>query len=255
MAESSNNEPNTQSPHQVGCAELPPGMSRPKYFEKLSLLEVAAFHNRKPQSSKPGRKVVRGWRAKSPKSAQFSVLAHIELTGPKSFPIDVQGSELTASLADSCNVLQAEAVVFRTPATFSPSAQNRERMKTYFAEVASAEQFGNTVRVWEPGGLWEHKGITEMAEQCGLLVAIDPLAQDPLDENAAFLAEQMARGEAYLRISGLGHSRRRYDGYQLEMLAEMLQELARSWTLFAHQGMYPDALAMQREVLAMYPEQ
>jgi len=226
-------------------------MSRAKYFEKLSLLEIAAFHNRKPDSSKPGRKVVRGWREKSPASARYSVVAHIELTGPKSFPVDTASEELTANLVDYCQVLSAEAVVFRTPSGFSPSAQNRDRMKEYFTNVGSAERFGDTVRVWDPSGLWEHSGITEMADQCGLLVAIDPLAQDPLEENAAFVAEHLARGVAYLRISGLGHSRRRFDGYQLEMVAEMLQELERSWTLLAHQGMYPDALAMQRELQSM----
>ncbi|MCP4445890.1 MAG: DUF72 domain-containing protein [Myxococcales bacterium] len=234
--------------HQVGCAELPASMSRAKYFEKLALLEIAAFSNRKPGTSKPGRKVVRGWREKSPDTARYSVLAHSELTGAKAFPTDGEGVEIAVGLADSCEVLGAEAVVFRTSASFSPSAQNRDRMKAFFTEIATVEKFGNTVRVWEPSGLWEHKGIADMAELCGLLVAVDPLAQDPLDEKAAFVVQQMALGQAYLRISGMGHSRRRYDGYQLEMVAEMVGDLERSWTLFAHQGMYPDALAMQREL-------
>ncbi len=234
--------------HQVGCAELPPGMNRGAYFEKLSLLEIAAFSARKAGSSKPGRKVVRGWREKSPETARFSVLAHSELTGAKAFPIDDDNRELTASLADSCQVLGAEAVVFRTPASFSPSAQNRARMKSFFGEVATAEAFADTVRVWEPSGLWEHKGIADMAADCGLLVAIDPLGQDPLEEHTNFVIEQMSKGLAYIRVSGIGHSRRRYDGYQLEMVAEMVSDLERSWTLFGHQGMYPDALAMQREL-------
>ncbi len=234
--------------HQVGCAELPPGMSRSKYFEKLGLLEIGTFSNRKAGTSKPSRKVVRGWREKSPETAQFSVLAHSELTGTKAFPIDDAGIEIANSLADSCEILAAETVVFRTPASFSPSSQNRERMKAFFADVATAEKFGSTARVWEPSGLWEHKGISEMAEHCGLLVAVDPLAQDPLDENTDFVIEQLAKGQAYLRISGIGHNRRRFDGYQLEMVADMLSDLERSWTLFAHQGMYPDALAMQREL-------
>ncbi len=235
--------------HQVGCAELPPGMNRGKYFEKLSLLEVGAFANRKAGTSKPGRKVVRGWREKSPETARFSVLAHSELTGAKAFPTDDEGREIATSLADSCQVLAAEAVVFRTPASFSPSAQNRERMKVFFGEIATADAFGDTVRVWEPGGLWEHSGINEMAKDCGLLIAVDPLGQDPLDEKAEFVVEQMSKGQAYLRITGMGHSRRRFDGYQLEMVSDMVSDLERSWTLFAHQGMYPDALAMQRELL------
>lgn len=234
--------------HLVGCAELPPGMSRAKYFEKLDLLEIGAFSNRRAGSSQPTRKAVRGWREKSPDTARFSVLAHAELTGAKAFPVDEPGRETAASLADSCQILAAEAAVFRSPASFSPSAQNRERMKTFFTEVATAEAFGDTVRVWEPGGLWEPPGIAEIAEHCGVLVAIDPLGHDPLDERTNFVIEQLAKGQAYLRVTGIGHSRRRFDSYRLEMLAEMLTDLERSWTLFAHPGMYPDALAMQREL-------
>ena len=241
--------------HQVGCAELPPGMSRAKYFEKLGLLELGSFSNRRAGSSKPSRKAVRGWREKSPESARFSVLAHTELTGAKAFPTDEAGVEIAKSLADSCQILSAETVVFRTPASLSPSAQHRERMRAIFTEVATPENFGETVRDWEPSGLWEHSGISEMAENCGLLVAVDPLAQDPLDENTNFVIEQLAKGQAYLRISGMGHNRRRFDGYQLEMVADMLGDLDRSWTLFAHQGMYPDALAMQRELQTLEPQE
>lgn len=247
--------PNEQSaPHQVGCAELPPGMSRGKYFEKLGLLEVATF-----ATSSPTRKAVRGWRTKSPASARFSLLASSELTGSegtsvKSFPVDEKDREVTEKLAEACQVLDAEAVVFKTPANFSPSAANRERMQRYFGEFATAEAFGSTRRVWEPAGLWEPEGIAKVAESLELLVALDPLAHDPLEEYTDFVAQQMARGEAYLRIHGMGISRRRFEPYQLEMLAEMLEDLQRSWVLFAHPGKYPDALAMDRALEALAPE-
>ncbi len=229
--------------HQVGCAELPPGMNRGKYFEKLSLLEVATF-----ATSAPSRKAVRGWRTKSPSDAKFSLLASAELTGAKSFPVDDSSREFTARLVDACEILEAEAIVFRTPAGFTPSAANQDRMREYFGEIASAEAFGNTVRVWEPDGLWEPAGITAIAESLQLTVAIDPLAQDPLEEYQSFVAEQMARGSAYLRIRGMGISRRRFEPYQLEMLAEMLLEIDRAWVVFAHPGKYPDALAMARAI-------
>jgi uncharacterized protein YecE (DUF72 family) len=239
MADTSTNK--TIRAHQVGCAELPPGMNRGKYFEKLKLLEVATF-----ATSSPSRKAVRGWREKSPADARFSLLASSELVGAKSFPVDDRAGELTARLVDACQILEAEAVVFRTPAEFSPSSANQDRMRRYFGEIASADAFGDTRRVWEAGGLWEPEGISKIAEELDLCVAIDPIAQDPLEEYQGFVAEQMARGPAYLRIHGLGISRRRFEPYQLEMLAEMLQDLERSWVIFAHPGKYPDALAMSR---------
>lgn len=235
--------------HQVGCAELPPGMNRGKYFEKLALLEIAAF-----ATSNPTPKAVRGWRSKSPAHVRFSLMASSELTQSKSFPVNDTGREATAKLSDACQVLSAEAVVFKTPADFSPSVGNRDRMKAYFSEIATQEAFGTTKRVWEPAGLWEPKAIGKVAEELDLLVTIDPLAQDPLDEYSAFVAEQMARGPAYLRIHGLGISRRRFEPYQLEMLAEMLDEVEQSWVLFAHPGKYPDALAMNRALADQYSE-
>ncbi len=241
MADTATNE---QIPHhQVGCAELPPGMNRGKYFEKLGLLEVATF-----ATSSPSRKAVRGWREKSPATARFSLLASSELVGAKSFPIDENARELNARLVDACQILDAEAIVFKTPASFSPSAANQDRMRAFFGEIASAEAFGKTQRVWEADGLWEPESISKIAEELDLCVAIDPLAQDPLEEYQSFVAEQMARGPAYLRIHGLGISRRRFEPYQLEMLAEMLQDLERSWVVFAHPGKYPDALAMGRAI-------
>ncbi len=232
--------------HQIGCAELPPRMSRGKYFEKLSLLEIAGFF-----TGNPTRKAVRGWRENSPERARYSVIASSALTHQKQcMALDEAALKLVENLADSCSILQAEAVVFRTPASFTPSSANRDRLKRFFAELATSERFGETRRVWDPDGLWEPAGIAELAEAAGVLVAIDPLAHDPLEELAEFAARQMARGEAYLRITGLGHSRQRFESYQLEMLAEMLADTERSWTIMAHPGAYPDALAMQRELAA-----
>ena len=227
--------------HQVGCAELPPGMNRGKYFEKLQMLEIATF-----ATSSPSRKVVRGWREKSPSEARFSLLASAGLVGDRSFPVDEQAGELTARLVNACQILEAEAVVFKTPAAFSPSLANHDRMRRFFGEIAGAEVFGKTLRVWEAGGLWEPDTIAKIAGELDLCVAIDPIAQDPLEEYQSFVAEQMARGPAYLRIHGMGISRRRFEPYQLDMLAEMLQDLERSWVIFAHPGKYPDALAMAR---------
>lgn len=219
-------------------------MKRSKYFEKLDFLEISAFF-----TGKPARKAVRAWREKSPETARFSLIASSSLTHEKlCLPMDAEAENEIANLADSCAILQAEAIVFRTPAGFTPSSANRERLQRFFTELASAERFGETRRVWDPDGLWEPRGIADLAEAAGILVAIDPLGHDPLEELAEFVARQMARGEAYVRVTGLGHTRPRFESYQLEMLSEMLLETERSWTVFAHPGMYPDALAMSREL-------
>lgn len=224
----------------IGCAELPPGMSRANYFEKLDFLEVASFF-----TNEPSRKVVRAWREKSPQGAAFSVIAHQSLTQPGFQPGD-KSLETTLQLVDFCEILRAEAVVFKTPASFAPSSKNRERLKTYFTEEGTSERFGTTQRVWDPDGLWEPSTISDLAEELDILVAVDPLAVDPFDEHAEHVARNLARGRAYLRVSGMGLSRRRFESYQLEMLGEMLLELERSWVVFAHPSKYPDALSFSR---------
>ena len=53
-----------------------------------------------------------------------------------------------------------------------------------------------------------------------------------------------------MRITGMGYTRRRFESYELETIAEMLGELEQSWVLFAHPGKYPDALNLAREIAA-----
>ncbi len=236
MADSSTRAP-------VGCAELPPGMSRRQYFEKLDLLEVAALHK-----GTVSRKAVRSWREQSPASARFTLLAPQQLTHPRGFASDAEADASAAQLAEFSKLLAAEAVVFRTPSSFTPSATGRDQVRRFFTEIASAERFPKTERVWDPDGLWEAETLLELARELDILLAVDPLAPDPFDEHAESVAQHLARGRAYLRLAGLGMARRQFDAYQLEMLCELVSELDRYWIVLAHPGKYPDALALLREL-------
>jgi uncharacterized protein YecE (DUF72 family) len=224
----------------VGCAELPPGMSRATYFSKLPLLEIASF-----MTSSPTRKAVRTWREKSPAEARFSVLAHRALVESNLAPSE-ENRQVAAELADFCEILEAEAVVFRTPASFVPSARNRERMSAFFGEVATAESFGETVRVFAPDGLWEPGEIAETCDSLGLLPAVDALMRDPFEEHRAFVHEQIATGSVYMRLPGLGRAKRRFEPWELEELGELVRDCPRAWVLFGNPDKYADALRFAR---------
>ena len=80
-------------------------------------------------------------------------------------------------------------------------------MRRFFGEVASAERFAGTERVWGPSGLWEADVVADLAEELSILIAIDPLAADPLTETGPALERHFARGRAYLRLEGIGRAR------------------------------------------------
>src|SRR5690606_9577700 len=135
----------------VGCAELPPGMSRTVYFQKLRFLET-----RLPGDELPGERVLRRWRADAGGAGRFAIVAPRELC-------DLSGSlearradrvALADRLGRAAAELGAAAVVFPTAPEVTPSTAHRDRLRWLFEEVAPAERMGGALRVWQPDGLW-----------------------------------------------------------------------------------------------------
>lgn len=235
----------------IGCAELPPGMGRGRYFQTLHFLEVAAFFSAQP----PSVATVRTWREKSPDDAHFALIASRSLTFPSGPSAGGAARAEAERLGQACAALAAGAVVFRTPATFAPSQAGRDALERFFAEVASAELFADTQRVWQPDGLWQPQEIASEAERLDVIAAIDPLANDPLEEMAEALPQHLARGRVYLRPAGLGRSRRRFDGHELDLLADLVDGSERAWVVFANPDKWHDAQAFARLIGQRAPEQ
>jgi len=168
-----------------------------------------------------------------------------------------QASELIAqsvqSLARAARAVEAEVVLFRSPADFSPSASNRQVLARFFAEVASAELFGATARVWEPQGLWEPDVAARLAADMGVLYACDPLSNDPLGPagpdaiDPDFFA-RLPQDSAYFRLTGLGRANQRFDDYAMAELLELVLAYERAWIVFAHLDKYRDAIQLTRLV-------
>jgi uncharacterized protein YecE (DUF72 family) len=246
-------------------------MPRDRYWRDLSFLESDVMVR-----SPPRRAAVRGWRETAPDGAALSLVAWQAITHRpgKKQSYSYKGQELTAAelaetgsfrdtptvrraveaMAEAVDLTGAEAILFRTPAAFAPSSKNRDAMKRFFGEVAGPEAFGSAARVWEPEGLWRPEEAIRFANELGLLVAVDPLARDPLEEQAPALAYELPREAGYFRISGMGSSERQIDTGDLELLAEFLEDFDRAWVVFANVAKFADARRFARALNAPAPD-
>ena len=203
-------------------------MSRARYFQTLSFLETSVLLH-----STPKIKAFRKWREGLDQDSSLAMV----------IPVSIDADYL-AAVTES---LPLSALVIRTPPDFSPSAANRDRIR-------EALLGDGPPRVWEAQGLWELSAAARIAQDCGALVALDPLASDPLEESAEILAAQLARDRVYLRLSGLGSARHRFRQYDLERVAEMIADCAEAWVSFGNAAKHKDALAL-RKLLETHPAQ
>jgi uncharacterized protein YecE (DUF72 family) len=183
--------------------------------------------------------VLKRWRAESPQAA-FSLVA-AAAAGPEA-GVSPQSRHAVKDLGIAVEALGANAVVFRTAPGFTPSATNRDRLRAFFAEVATAEAFGGAARVWEPQGLWEPPVAAKLAGENGLIYAGDPLTGDPLNELPPTFWAELPGNAAYFRLSGLGRGQRRIPELELEALAEIAGIYDRIWVVFPALDGYADAV-------------
>jgi hypothetical protein len=119
------------------------------------------------------------------------------------FRDSVLGRSALAAFRTAVTAITASHVVFKSPALFAPSIANRDRLKQFFTEVATAETVGAT-RVWVPDGLWEPRVAVKFATELDVVCAIDPLVYDP--NSPAEVYEELGAPELYFRVGGLGRA-------------------------------------------------
>src|SRR5262249_22691163 len=152
----------TDNPLRIGTVDVPQRVDRERYFRELSYLELSVLFS---GPVKPG--VLAKWAQLAPAGA-IGLVAPFSLThrkppaGTKLWPHDASTGEFRISdisrvalvaLRDAVAQVRARYVVFRSAEAFSPSAANRDQLRRFFAEFATAELVG-AERVWVPGGLW-----------------------------------------------------------------------------------------------------
>lgn len=203
---------------RVGCAGLPPRMSRHAYFDKLPFLEV------EPPPVLTAHRASR-WQREVP---DYGAIAAAVTVGPTELSAEAVAAGPTGALAAAT---RAEVIVVHTRPEVTPSAATRADLERFFGELASTEMAQGAALAWVPTGLWEPMAAAKQAAAMKVLWAFDPIARDPLGEMDSAMDAAMAGGEAYMRPSRLG-SRRPLSPEDLDELVELCEQLDRGWVAF-----------------------
>ncbi|MEW6439583.1 MAG: DUF72 domain-containing protein [bacterium] len=175
---------------RVGCAGFP--VSREKYFAALDLVELQDTFYDPPTERALGR-----MRRGAPEGFVFALKAWQLITHPPSFQgyarirrrwdrgLGARFGHFQAGedvrwawsvLRAAAEALRAGAILFQTPPTFTPTAENRKHMAGFFAEI----ERGPWRLVWEPQGVWDDQDVEEICHRLGLVPAVDPLVSRPM---------------------------------------------------------------------------
>lgn len=197
---------------RIGTVDLPERIDRERYFRELPYLELSALF-----ASPLKAAALAKWHAAAP-AHSLGLVAPWVLTQRKpprserqwhhdatvgDFRDSAHGRSALIAFREAVTALTACHAVFRSPPQFAPSSANRDQLKHFFTEVASAEAVG-TSRVWVPDGLWEPRAAVKFAGELGVTCAIDPLVYDPT--TPAEVYEDLEAESLYFQITGLGRT-------------------------------------------------
>jgi len=138
-------------------------------------------------------------------------------------------------------LLSASALLFQCPASFTPDADNVQRMRRFFERI---ERAGPRL-LWEPRGpKWvsQRDLALSLCHDLGLVYVVDPFVTRPEPGHAV-----------YWRLHGIGGARHPYTDEQLGSLHRMLLDVGPTepaYVMFNHLPRVADAQRFKRIVTA-----
>jgi uncharacterized protein YecE (DUF72 family) len=162
----------------------------------------------------------------------YQGITHLHRFREESIPLFEQVREI-------CLALNAQVILFQSPASFRPTGENIQAMKSFFRNI---DRSGHCF-AWEPRGTWydNTKIIEEVCAELNLLHCVDPLRNDPL-----YFGKESA---AYFRLHGFGKPSMyhyKFSEPELRKLRDILVALRecahRCYVLFNNVSCYEDAL-------------
>lgn len=245
---------------RIGCAEIPAGVLKRRYYESLDYLELGASFFQVPRPAAMRKRAAEVPTGFGVGMVAWQVVTHAP--GPHGYarlaaPLDAAALAQAGNFADTAVVrdayarvaaaavaANAEVVVFRSGPSFAPSAANRAALEHFFAEVATSDSLGGAARVWEPQGLWSVRSASAFAAQLGVTLAADPLSVDPTDDDPMLYAD-LPGGAAYFRLSAITTGGV-LPQHAYEPLAELVLSYDRCWVVFDNAAPFPDAVRFRR---------
>lgn len=194
------------------------------YVREYRLVEVQQTFYDPPREA-----TMRRWRTEAPPDFEFTIKAWQLIThdassptyrrlrsplseadraqagGFKTSPVVLRAWQRTLACA---GILRATAVLFQCPASFRPTPENIDRLRTFFASI----QRPKDVRLlWEPGGPWPSDIVAGLCTEHDLVHVVDP-----------FVSTTMTPDQTYFRLHGTTGARHVYTDDELVRLAGML---------------------------------
>lgn len=186
---------------RIGAGPFPP--KRKRFLETFDIVELSDTFYELPKAS-----TLQGWKKDAPDDFAFSLVCsqwvtadNLDFSGtpPEGHALRDLGffqpteavDALWGEMIPVIEACGASHVLFKTPASFSPSVTNRENMKAFAQKHLCDVEF---VPVWEPRGIWTPDEARELASELGMITAVDPFAELQMP--------QPPQGPAYYVLTG-----------------------------------------------------
>jgi uncharacterized protein YecE (DUF72 family) len=194
------------------------------YVREYALVEIQQTFYEPPRDG-----TMRRWRALAPADFEFTIKAWQLVTHDASSPTyrrlrapltDIDraaiGGFRTSPVVlgawertlDCAAILRATAILLQCPASFRPTEENIDRLRSFFATV---ERPPDVRILWEPRGPWPADIVVTLCRELGLVHVVDP-----------FVSTTVTPDQTYFRLHGIAGARHVYSDAELERLADML---------------------------------
>lgn len=223
-------------------------------FREFNILEVQQTFYQPPKVA-----TVTRWRERAPADFVFTIKAWQLLTHEPGSPTYRRLKEEldSARLAQAgsfkwtdvtrmawertqviAEALGAEAILFQTPRSFTPSQENLDRLYRFFAHIDR----GRHRMAFEPRGeAWDEATLRKLVADLDLIHVVDP-----------FIRQPVGRGLRYFRLHGRPayHYHYRYSDSDLQQLEQSLSKAWPNWVLFNNDEMASDAKRFLQQLCA-----
>jgi uncharacterized protein YecE (DUF72 family) len=194
------------------------------YVREYRLVEVQQTFYEPPRDG-----TMRRWRTLAPSDFEFTIKAWQLVTHDASSPTyrrlrspltDADRAEVGAfrtspivlrawqRTLDCAAILRATAILLQCPASFRPTEENVDRLRSFFNSV---ERPAGVRILWEPRGAWPADVIALLCRDLSLVHVVDP-----------FVSTTVTPEQTYFRLHGITGARHVYTDSELQRLADML---------------------------------
>jgi len=233
---------------KVGCCGFPE--ARTLYYRHYSVVEIQQTFYQLPRSE-----TVYKWRRDAPEDFEFNMKVWQVITHEASSPtyrrmrapvdfmhkkdygffkpsrVVFRAWEDTKKIA---RAMQAKALIFQCPGSFTPSETNLKNMRKFFKSI-DRDSFKF---VWEPRGNWEPSLIRELCDELDLIHGNDP-----------FKSPHIAGEFFYLRLHGKMNYRYQYPDEDLQNLLEQILALNKpGYVMFNNSNMKSDSMRFMKKL-------